>query len=181
VKIGNWTVLGVAILTLLPAPARAKDAIDIVADTLQFVVPGVGLGNTLVRRDWEGARQWALSGAVTGGVTLTLKYSIDATRPNGGGLSFPSGHTAAVAWGTAFLHRRYGWKWALPAYAATGFVMWARVENDHHHVRDVLAGAAIGLLSGGLLTRRYEIAGQPVSVSPLPISRGYGLQFAGVW
>ena len=130
-KIGrSWVVPGIAILTLLPAPARAADAIDIVGDTLQYLVPGVGLGNTLYRRDWTGTRQWALSGAVTAGVTLTLKYSIDAERPSGGGLSFPSGHVAAVAWGTAFLHRRYGWRWALPGYAAMGFVMWARLEND---------------------------------------------------
>jgi membrane-associated phospholipid phosphatase len=96
-------------------------------------------------------------------------------------MSFPSGHSATVAWGTAFLHRRYGWKWALAGYAATGFVMWARVENDHHHVGDVFAGAGIGFLSGFLFTRRFEIAEKPVEVSPLADGRAYGLRISGVW
>ena len=115
------------------------------------------------------------------GVTTTLKYTVDAQRPSGGDLSFPSGHSAVTAWGTGFLHRRYGWKWALGGYAATGYVMWARVENDHHRVGDVIAGAAIGFLSSVLFTGRYEIAGQPVEVTPMAGARTYGIRIAGVW
>ena len=169
------------LVVLFPAPARAKDAIDIVSDCLQYITPAVGLGNTWFRRDWDGTAQWAASGAMTGVVTITLKYTVDLQRPSGGGKSFPSGHSAVMGWSTGFLHRRYGWKWALPAYVATGFVMWARVENDHHHVGDVFAGAAIGFVSSYLFTRRYEIAGHSVEVSPMAHGRTYGLRFAGVW
>ena len=170
-----------AVVAILPAQARAKDAVDIIADTLQYVVPGIGLGNTLYRRDWIGTRQFAVSGAVTAGLTVTLKYTVNRTRPSGGGQSFPSGHAAVVGWGTGFLQRRYGWKWAMFGYAATGFVMWARVENDHHHISDVVAGAAIGFVSGYFLSRRYEIAGHPVEVSAIADGRSYGLRIAGVW
>ena len=96
-------------------------------------------------------------------------------------MAFPSGHSAVVAWGTGFLHRRYGWKWALPGYAATGFVMWARVENDHHNIGQVFAGAAIGFASSFLLTRRYEFAGHPIEVSPMAEGSSYGLRIAGTW
>jgi membrane-associated phospholipid phosphatase len=164
---------------LLPARADAKDAVDIVADTMQYLVPAVGLGNTLYRKDSDGLKQFAISGGVMAATTVTLKYSINAKRPSGGGQSFPSGHSATVAWGTGFLQKRYGWRWALPGYAAMGYVMWARVENDHHYVRDVVGGAAIGFLSGYLLSKRYEFAGHPVDVSPMP--EGIGLRISGVW
>lgn len=164
---------------LLPARGDAKDAVDIVADTMQYLVPAVGLGNTLYRKDWDGLKQFAISGGVVGVTTVTLKYAIDAKRPSGGGQSFPSGHSAVVGWGTGFLQKRYGWRWALPGYAAMGYVMWARVENDHHYVRDVVGGAAIGFLSGYLLSKRYEFAGHPVEVSPMP--EGIGLRISGVW
>ena len=175
---GILTLL-LALGALLPARADAKDAIDIVADSMQYLVPAIGLGNTLYRRDWDGLKQFALSGSVMAATTVTLKYSINAKRPSGGGQAFPSGHAAVVSWGTGFLQKRYGWRWALPGYAAMGYVMWARVENDHHYVRDVVGGAAIGFLSGYLLSRRYEFAGHPVEVSPM--AQGFGLRISGVW
>ena len=175
---GILTLL-LALGALLPARADAKDAIDIVADSMQYLVPAIGLGNTLYRRDWDGLKQFAISGSVMAATTVTLKYSINAKRPSGGGQAFPSGHAAVVSWGTGFLQKRYGWRWALPGYAAMGYVMWARVENDHHYVRDVVGGAAIGFLSGYLLSRRYEFAGHPVEVSPM--AQGFGLRISGVW
>jgi membrane-associated phospholipid phosphatase len=173
-----FALLSVLVVTL-PCRADAKDAVDIVADSMQYLVPAIGLGNTLYRRDWDGLKQFAISGSVMAVTTVTLKYSINAQRPSGGGQAFPSGHSAVVAWGTGFLQKRYGWRWALPGYAAMGYVMWARVENDHHYVRDVVGGAAIGFLSGYLLSRRYEFAGHPVEVTPM--SRGLGLRISGVW
>lgn len=79
--------------------------------------------------------------------TYTLKYGINAERPNGGGQSFPSGHTSMAFAGAEFMRKEYGWFWGVPAYLAAGYVGWSRVESRNHWTADVLAGAAIGILS----------------------------------
>ena len=77
--------------------------------------------------------------------TYGLKYAIDAERPNGGGQSFPSGHTASAFMGAEFIRKEYGWGWGLPAYAAASWVGYTRVESHNHYWRDVLGGALIGI------------------------------------
>lgn len=79
--------------------------------------------------------------------TYTLKYSIDAERPDGGGQSFPSGHTSMAFAGAEFIRKQYGWWWGAPSYLAASYVGWSRIETRNHWTRDVLAGAAIGILS----------------------------------
>jgi membrane-associated phospholipid phosphatase len=49
-----------------------------------------------------------------------VKRTVDRERPDGGGLSFPSGHTS----GASYLHYRYGWKYGLPTYLAEAAVGW---------------------------------------------------------
>lgn len=80
-------------------------------------------------------------------VTYGLKYAIDAKRPNGGGQSFPSGHTAAAFMGAEFIRKEYGWVLGAPAYAAASWVGYTRVESDNHYWHDVLGGALIGVLA----------------------------------
>lgn len=81
------------------------------------------------------------------GITYGLKYGIDAPRPNGKSGSFPSAHAAVTFSGAEFIRKHYGWGWGAPAYLAASYVGWSRVQTDHHFGRDVLAGAAIGILS----------------------------------
>lgn len=133
-------------------PARA-DAVEQAGDVLQIALPALALGLTVATRDLEGAGQLLASGAFTTTTTLTLKYAIDAERPKGGGLSFPSGHTAAAFAGASFVARRYGWRLGLPAYAAASFVAFSRVDSRQHHVEDVLAAAAIAIVSTHLFVR----------------------------
>lgn len=76
-----------------------------------------------------------------------LKYSINAKRPNGGGQSFPSGHTASAFMGAEYIRQQHGWGWGIPAYVAAGWVGYTRVESNNHYWRDVAAGAAIGIAS----------------------------------
>jgi PAP2 superfamily len=80
-------------------------------------------------------------------MTYSLKYSVDEQRPNGHGESFPSGHTSAAFAGAEFIRKQYGWWWGLPAYLSAGVVGWSRVEAGKHWTHDVMAGAAIGILS----------------------------------
>jgi membrane-associated phospholipid phosphatase len=45
--------------------------------------------------------------------------------------------------GATFLGERYGWKWGTPAYLASAYVAYVRVDNGHHHRRDVIASGAL--------------------------------------
>jgi membrane-associated phospholipid phosphatase len=100
--------------------------------------------------------------------TDVLKYAADATRPDGGSRSFPSGHASIAFAGAEFLRVQYGWKWAAPAYAAATFVAWSRVEARRHYTHDVIAGALIGILANHDLHEWHARAGQ-LSLVPAPI------------
>ncbi len=67
--------------------------------------------------------------------------------------SFPSGHTASSFAGAEFMHKEF--KNSLPilscaGYAAATAVAVIRVIKSRHWIRDVVAGAAIGILSAKL-------------------------------
>ena len=111
---------------------------------------------TLGNRDWEGSLQLAESSALTLGVTYGLKYSVNERRPNGGKHSFPSGHTSISFSAAEFMRKRYGWEYGVPAYALASFVAYSRVESKEHYAHDVVAGAAIGIASSYIFTRRYR-------------------------
>jgi membrane-associated phospholipid phosphatase len=49
--------------------------------------------------------------------------------------------------GATFLDRRYGWRWGAPAYAASAYIAYVRVDENKHHWRDVIAS---GVLSYGV-------------------------------
>ena len=134
----------------------AADSIQTAGDVLQFVLPATAAGLTLGHREGQGALQLGESLAVTLGVTYALKYSIDAKRPNGGGQSFPSGHTSISFSSAEFMRKRYGWEYGVPAYAAASFVAYSRVESHQHHPQDVVAGAGIGILSSYIFTKPYK-------------------------
>src|SRR2546427_1123536 len=147
-----------AVLLLLFAlvDARAGDDIKAAGDLLQFVLPATAGGLTLAYRDWEGTLEFAESAALTLGVTYALKYTVDERRPNGGTQSFPSGHTSISFSAAEFMRERYGWEYGIPAYAAASFVAYSRVESNEHHPHDVIAGAAIGILSSYIFTKPYK-------------------------
>lgn len=125
-------------------PSHA-DGIRTAGDILQVALPATALGMTLSEPDRTGTQQWVESFVTTTVVTHTLKHAIDRERPNGGDLSFPSGHTSAAFHGAAFIHRRYGDTYAVPAYVLAAFVGYSRVHAGVHYWSDVAAGAAVGI------------------------------------
>ncbi len=147
--------LGIVVCLVTCAKANA-DTISSAGDALQLVLPATAGGLTLGFRDWQGTLQLAESSALTLGVTYGLKYSVHETRPNGGSQSFPSGHTSISFSAAEFMRKRYGWEYGVPAYAAASFVAYSRVEAGEHHPHDVVAGAAIGIMSSYLFTRPYK-------------------------
>jgi membrane-associated phospholipid phosphatase len=136
--------------------AQAGDSIAQAGDVLQFVLPGTAAGLTLGYWDGKGALQFGESAALTLGVTYGLKYTVNERRPNGGNHSFPSAHTSISFCSAEFMRKRYGWEYGIPAYAAASFVAYSRVEAGEHHPHDVVAGAAIGIVSSYIFTKPYK-------------------------
>jgi len=134
----------------------AADNTQTAGDILQLVLPATAAGLTLGFRDWQGSLQFGESAAVTLGVTYSLKYTVDETRPNGGSESFPSAHSSISFCAAEFMRKRYGWAYGIPAYAAASFVAYSRVEAREHYPHDVVAGAAIGIVSSYIFTRPYK-------------------------
>jgi membrane-associated phospholipid phosphatase len=151
-------VLLVALLLWLTAAitVSASDAIASAGDVLQLVLPATAGALTLGYRDWQGSLQLAESSALTLGVTYGLKYTVNEKRPNGGNQSFPSGHSSISFSAAEFMRKRYGWEYGIPAYAAASFVAYSRVEAREHYPHDVIAGAAIGIVSSYIFTRPYK-------------------------
>lgn len=108
----------------------------------------------------------ALAIARTELMTYSLKYGIDAERPNGGSESFPSGHTSVAFAGAEFIRKQYGLWVGIPAYLTAGYVGWSRVISNNHYPRDVLAGATIGILAN------HDVASLRLPFGTLNLSSG---------
>lgn len=153
---------------------RARTSTDI----LMFV-PGVaGAVATVALKDYEGTGQLALSGATALAANYLLEACIRKSRPDGSGVhSFPSTHSAVAFTGAAFVSRRYGWRYGIPAYLLSSYVAWGRVRSHRHDFWDVLGGAALGIGCGYLYTRPFS---RNVRMSVLPAvseSGGCSVQF----
>ena len=135
---------------------QAGGSVESAGDALRFILPAYAASLTLVFKDGQGTLQLGESAALTLGVTFGLQYTIDEKRPNGEPHSFPSGHASISFASAEFVRNRYGWKYGLPAYVLASFVAYSRVEANQHYTHDVLAGAAIGIISSTLFTRPYE-------------------------
>lgn len=129
------------------------DGID---DVLRFV-PAVSV-YALKASGVEGQSSWkrlavnsAAAFAVNIGTTWVLKNTVRSTRPDGTDRkSFPSGHTSFAFCGAMILHKEYGK--TSPWISVAGFSVAAvtaadRVRRNRHRWGDVMAGAAIGVLS----------------------------------
>lgn len=141
-----FVCLIVTTLGLHTTPAAAEP--DVYSnDIVTAVVPLTALAVAYFKDDTEGEKQWLRNIVVNQVLTSALRIGFNETswgeRPNGKGYGFPSGHVAAVMSGAAFLGERYGWKWGAPAYLAGAYVAYARVEDDHHRWRDVIASTAL--------------------------------------
>ena len=157
---------------MFSVPVYANDDIELAGDIIRVILPLTAAGMTFFHNDHEGLIQFSKSFLSTVGVTYALQYSIDTNGPNGEEHSFPSGHTSTAFSGASFLQRRYGWKYGIPAYAAASFVGWSRIESDNHYLKDVLAGAAIGIITTYIFTDPYQ---KEVVATPFVGGGQYGM------
>jgi len=94
---------------------------------------------------------YLISNAVMGSIVNPLKMATHLQRPDGFGKNaFPSGHTATAFVGAEFLNQEYKdrspW-YSVAGYALAGGVGLTRIYNNRHWMRDVAAGAGIGMIS----------------------------------
>ncbi|VAX12687.1 Membrane-associated phospholipid phosphatase [hydrothermal vent metagenome] len=171
-------VVSAILLALSTVADASKSQVEKAGDILQVLIPLSAYGTTFYMHDTQGTNQFYKSFLSTFVITHALKIAVNEKRPgNNGGQSFPSGHTSAAFQGAAFIQLRYGWKYALPAYAAASFVGWSRIRANKHYPVDVFAGAAIGILSNYYFTSPYKGA----TLTPYVEKDTLGLSLSMKW
>jgi membrane-associated phospholipid phosphatase len=97
---------------------------------------------------------YGFSSFIMAGLVNGIKYTSRVERPDGSGRnSFPSGHTANAFMNATLLHLDYGdrsFLYSVGGYTLSAATAMGRQFNNRHWVSDVLAGAAIGILSAEL-------------------------------
>jgi membrane-associated phospholipid phosphatase len=111
-------------------------------------------------------------------LTVAIKTATRRARAEGGGFSFPSGHTTAAFASATVLQQRFGWKVGIPAYAVASYVAAARVQTQRHYLSDVAFGAALGMVAGRSVTIGHN--GRGFRVSPMAAPGGAGASFTWV-
>ena len=107
-------------------------------------------------------------------LTYSIKGTVRRARPEGGGFSFPSGHTTAAFASATVLQRHFGWKVGLPAFGAATYVAASRVQGKRHYLSDVAFGAALGIVAGRTVTMP---GGHKMSVGPIATEFGTAAGF----
>jgi hypothetical protein len=121
---------------------------------LGVLLPGEG------RNGWDNFWEEAEVMAVTGVLTTSLKFLVGRTRPGGGMRSFPSGHAATAFAAASLIDDNSGGAFGVGAYGLAGLTGYSRIESGRHFPSDVLAGAAIGILSAQVLDALHWGNGQ---------------------
>ena len=158
------------------------DQIEDNGSALQIIIPAVALGTSLFyekNNDHEGTKQFAQSLATTLFITGALKKITHKKRPDGSNYNaFPSGHTSAAFMGASFIHERYGLRYAIAPYLAAGYTGYTRVHAKKHDNIDVLAGAAVGILSTRYFTTSYK---KNMTIAPLISDNTLGVNLTKQW
>jgi hypothetical protein len=102
-------------------------------------------------------------------LTYSIKGTVRRSRPEGGGFSFPSGHTTSAFASATVLQRHFGWKVGVPAFGAATYVAAQRVQGKRHYLSDVAFGAALGIVAGRTVTMP---GGHKMTLGPIPTDFG---------
>ena len=142
---------------LLCTTLYAKSNAEKIGDILQIAIPLSAYGTTLYLDDKEGQMEFYKSYGVSLASTYALKYTVREQRPDSNAKdSFPSGHTSSAFSGATFIHKRYGFKYAIVPYLGAIYTGYSRVHSNRHYTRDVVAGALIGVASSWYFTSPYK-------------------------
>jgi membrane-associated phospholipid phosphatase len=158
------TVLCCTLAAALATPVSAatplsstRKSIETAGTAVAIALPVIAGGIALYKHDRKGLFQLAAETVLTVGTAYALKNIVRERRPDGSDWqSFPSDTTALSASGSSYLWGRYGWEYGLPAFAASQFVSYSRVQADKHHWYDTLASSAIAAGYGFVVTSRFQ-------------------------
>lgn len=170
--------LGAAICCLSLSTHAAKSNIEKSGDVGLLALPLLAYGSTFYLDDQSGRMEFYQSILSTALATQLLKVTVRKRRPlEDSYTSFPSGHTAIAFQSATFIEQRYGWTYGIPAYVAATYVGWTRVDSQQHYTVDVLAGAAIGIISSLYFTTPYN----GVHITPYAKNGNYGLELSATF
>ncbi len=164
--ISRWTLATLlAVGFYCPAQAATttkSSGLETAGTGIAIALPVIAGGIALYKHDKMGVAQLIVETGLTVGTAYALKQFVREKRPDGSDYqSFPSDTTALAASGASFLWGRYGWEYGVPAFAATGFVAYSRVQARQHHWYDTVASTAMAAGYGYILTtplkKRYNI------------------------
>lgn len=144
--------------------------IETLGTGVAIALPLLAGGISILKHDRHGVGQLIVETALTVGTAYALKNIVREQRPNGTDYqSFPSETTALAASGSSYLWGRYGWRYGLPALAATEFVSYSRVQAREHRWYDTLASSAIAAGYGYFVTSRFQKRyGVSTALEPMP-------------
>lgn len=157
----------------------ANSKTETVGDILTVLIPAVAYGSTLYTEDHEGQIEFYKAYGSTVLSTYLLKEIVRAPRPDDPTIytSFPSGHTSSAFAGATFIHKKYGFEYAIPAYLGSIYTAYSRVYANKHYTRDVVAGALLGIGFSWYFTTPY----QNLNIVPTVDIDSYGLQMNYKW
>lgn len=145
----SWALSGVfAAGGLLMLAEGSREDAERLGDALQLALPASAYSMTWIARDGRGAAQYSIQLGAGLATTHGLKFAVTKRTPTAADFnSFPSAHTQAAFSGAAFIHRRFGPRWGVPAYVLAAYTGLSRVKADRHYLDDVIAGMSIALMS----------------------------------
>lgn len=143
-------------VNLTPLTSTEKH-IETAGTAVAIALPLTAVGISYFKHDTMGLAQLTVETVMTVGTAYALKAIVREQRPDGSDFhSFPSGQTALSASASSYLWGRYGWQYGLPAFFATQFVSYSRVQARQHHWYDTLASSAIAAGYGYVLTTPFK-------------------------
>lgn len=158
---------------------HADDYLQFVPLAGMFLLDGMGVRQC---KGYESMKDQlkllAGSQLVMAALVYPIKEFSNVERPNNrNNKSFPSGHTAQAFLAATMLHRTFGERsvWiSVGAYSVAAATGAMRILNNAHWLTDVLAGAAVGILSVQLthdlyMSRRKQ---NQIQVSAYPVWNG---------
>ncbi len=149
--------LGLAAVPARAASTNYKPGLQDAGKYVAIALPIVAGSISVFKGDWNGVVDLVAVTGLSVGTAYGLKKLIHERRPDGTDWeSMPSEQSALAFSSAAYMWDRYGWKYGLPAYAAAGFVGYARVGSKRHHWYDVAASAGIAWIYSRFITSRYN-------------------------
>lgn len=142
---------------LFSTRASAGGAFETYGDVAAMAIPAMAGAVAIYRNDGDGLVRLATAYAASVALTHGLKLIVRRMRPDGSNeLSFPSGHSTRAFVGASYIHYRYGFRRAIPAYIAAVAVAASRVDARKHYWSDVIAAALLAHAVAYALAGQYE-------------------------